>query len=509
MKAVNIQQGSHEWHRWRASRFTASDAAAMLGISPYKTRDALLAEKATGIAPEHDAATLDRFQRGHDLEALARAGAEFILGEELYPALGEHDGWDKIAASFDGVTMDGKAIWEHKTLNRELMEAVEIPERHMAQAQQQMLVSGAKSCLFHATDGEGGERQWTVTPDVEWHERIVLGWKQFERDLAAWRPKDAAPPAPQGSAPEALPALRIEIVGKVTASNLEAFRDRALEAVGAVRTELVTDQDFADAEKSIKWCKEAETRLAAAKDAALAQTADIDRLFKTVAEVSEAFRQTRLGLEKSVKAQKEAIKERIVMAALEEFREHLKAPFAEFAKHGLTFSMAQPAFGDAIKGLKTRASIESATSSCLAGAKVATDAEARAWREKLAWLDEEPERAAFREALNLPWIIGKPMDDFKLAVESRINDIRQAEDRRNEAARLAGERQMEAAHEREAATKNNAAARDAVHKDGHAPFPDEGMEKVRAFLRARDFGKEEPRIRAVLAEFVRFCAGQP
>jgi hypothetical protein len=34
--------------------------------------------------------------------------------------------------------------------------------------------------------------------------------------------------------------------------DLEAFRDRAMEVIGAVRTELVTDQDFADTEKSIK-----------------------------------------------------------------------------------------------------------------------------------------------------------------------------------------------------------------------------------------------------------------
>jgi hypothetical protein len=78
-----------------------------------------------------------------------------------------------------------------------------------------------------------------------------------------------------------------------------------------------------------------------------------------------------------VKAQKEAIKERIVMAALDGFREHLKSSFSEFKKFGLTFSMTHPAFGEAIKGLKTRESIEAAAASCLTEAKIAIDAVAR------------------------------------------------------------------------------------------------------------------------------------
>lgn len=87
MKAESkqLQQGSLEWQAHRAKHFNASDAAAMLGLSKYKTRGELLREKATGIVPEVDDATQARFDRGHEIEALARPIAEEIIGSELYP----------------------------------------------------------------------------------------------------------------------------------------------------------------------------------------------------------------------------------------------------------------------------------------------------------------------------------------------------------------------------------------------------------------------------------------
>lgn len=522
MKTHNLAQGSPEWLAFRREHFNASDAPAMLGLSPFKTRAELLKELATGIAPEIDAATQARFDRGHALEAAARPAAEEEIGDELFPAVGTSDEWEKLAASFDGATMDESAIWEHKTLNRRILEAQALPEDYMAQVQHQLIVSGAKSCLFTATDGEGGQKSWTdIKPDHTWHKRLIGGWRQFEKDLESWKP-EAAAPEPEGRAPEALPALRIEIMGAVTASNLDHFRSRALALVGAVNTQLSTDQDFADAERSIKWCKEAETRLAAAKDAALAQTADIDRLFKTVNDVSEAFRQTRLTLEKSVKARKESVRSEIVMAALDAFREHLKAPCAEFLKYGLTFILPQPAFGEAINGLKTLASVKAAVDACLANARIEIAKKEREWRDKLAWLDEDPAREAFRSALHLPELIDKPIEDFKNAVNTRIAEIRQAEERRLEAererirqeearkleAKAAGERHLEAVRVREEAVKNAEESRTTAPRLEPTPYihiQDEFGDLIRDFLKARDFGRDEHKIRAALVEFVKFA----
>ena len=55
MQIITLQQGSAAWHAHRATALNGSDAPAMLGISPYKTRAALVQERATGIAPGGDA----------------------------------------------------------------------------------------------------------------------------------------------------------------------------------------------------------------------------------------------------------------------------------------------------------------------------------------------------------------------------------------------------------------------------------------------------------------------
>jgi len=117
MKLVNIVQGSPEWLAHRAKHFNASDAPAMMGCSPHKSRRQLLAEVATGITPEVDAGTQRRFNLGHRLEALARPLAEEILGEPLYPATGVEG---RYSASFDGLTLGGDVVFEHKALNDEL-----------------------------------------------------------------------------------------------------------------------------------------------------------------------------------------------------------------------------------------------------------------------------------------------------------------------------------------------------------------------------------------------------
>lgn len=75
-----------------------------------------------------------------------------------------------------------------------------------------------------------------------------------------YEPSEAAPEA-VGKTPDALPALRIEVTGMVTASNLEQFKAHSLAVFAAINTDLQTDQHFADAEKTVKWCGEVEDRL--------------------------------------------------------------------------------------------------------------------------------------------------------------------------------------------------------------------------------------------------------
>src|SRR5690606_34320605 len=105
------QQGSPAWDAFRRSHFTASEAAAMLGVSKYMTRDQLLALKTTGLAPETPAAQQAVFDRGHAAEAAARSIAEEIIGSELFPCTIEDDAGE-LSASMDGLTVLGDIGWE-------------------------------------------------------------------------------------------------------------------------------------------------------------------------------------------------------------------------------------------------------------------------------------------------------------------------------------------------------------------------------------------------------------
>ena len=88
MKTHNdLIQGSPQWHAHRARHWNASDCPAMLGCSPYETRQQLLHRMHTGITPEVDAGTQRRFDDGHRFEALAR-GRQALRDLVAIPQLG-------------------------------------------------------------------------------------------------------------------------------------------------------------------------------------------------------------------------------------------------------------------------------------------------------------------------------------------------------------------------------------------------------------------------------------
>lgn len=445
MKTHDFLQGSPDWLAHRRTTYNASDAPAMMGVSQYKTRAQLIKEAATGLAADVDAGTQRLLDAGHRFEALARPHAEVIVGDELATLCGSIDaGLSRpLAASFDGLTFMNDVAFEHKTLNNKIRDCIVdeacgnlLPAQYRVQMEQQLLVSGAGKCLFMATKWAGDElteQRWTwYYPDLDLRAQIVAGWAQFERDVAAYAPAAAAEPAPVGKAPETLPALRIEVTGAVTASNLAEFKQTALEAIRSVNRDLKTDADFADADKAVKWCADVESRLKAAKEHALSQTADIDALFKTLDDIGAEARSVRLDLDKVIARRKVEVKEQAVTAARRALDEHIAELNAELAPMRLLPVAAD--FPAAIKGLRSIASMQDALDTTLAAGKTAADAQARAIRANAATFKAQAEGFAFLFA-DLGQIIHKPADDFGVLVQSRLAAHKVAEEKRLEAER--------------------------------------------------------------------------
>lgn len=458
MQTVKLIQGSPEWHAHRAQHWNASDAPAAMGCSPYMTRTELLRRLYTGISPEVGPETQRRFDDGHRFEALARPLAEEIIGEELYPVTGVNG---RYSASFDGLTMMEDTAFEHKTLNESLRAAIRqqggnandfLPEHYLIQMEHQAMVSGCERILFMASKWNGDqlveERHCWYTPDAALRARIVAGWAQLEADLATYTPAAPEAPKPTGKAPDTLPALRIEVTGMVTASNLAEFKETALAAIRGVNRNLATDADFADAEQSVKWCEEVETRLKAAKEHALSQTASIDQLFKTIDDISAEARKVRLELDKLVRARKEELRSEIVTAAQSSLRTHTSKLAARI---GMTLPNVVGAdFAGVIKGKRSLASIQDAVYTELARANIAASELADRMEVNIKSLKGEAHDWSFLFP-DLATVASKPAEDFANLLTARIGAHKQAEEQRRQR-----EEQAEAARkarEAEAAAK--------------------------------------------------------
>ena len=427
MIELNFQQGSPEWMASRKTTRNASDYPSAQGLSKKFSRSDLVREAATGIAREFSPYVEEKIlPNGHRIEALARPIAEEIIGEELFPIVAKSDD-GYLGASCDGATMLLDTGWECKQWNEDLAAAVAItgrvPETHVGQLDQQGLVFGFGRILFMVTDGTPEKCIYCWhTPTVEAKDKIRPTWNQFDEDVANYQHIEAKPAVVADSI-EDLPALTVQLVGQVTASNLDSFTTAVTARIQAINTKLVTDADFVNADKMVKFLGDGEKRLDLVKDQALAQTASIDQLFRTIDVLKEQMRGKRLALEKLVKAEKENRKSEIVHAARVELVGHVQNLHSRI---GFTcIQIDSSVFGEATKGLKSLDSMRDKVSAALANAKI----EARAIADRIEF--NQKQMQAKSAAVLFPdfaQVCAKAPDDFAALVDARIAKKKEADD---------------------------------------------------------------------------------
>lgn len=426
MKVHNVQQGTPEWLALRASHFTASEAPAMMGASKFQTRNDLLAMKKTGIVPDVTPQQQAAFDRGHATEEMARPLAEEDIGEELYPIVGTSG---NLLASMDGATMLGDVLFEHKLWNEKVVTQIragELDPHYYWQLEQQLLVSGAERVLFVCSDGTRDKYvSMEYSPVPGRREALIAGWAQFEQDLGEFVPQETKVEA-IGAAPDQLPALRIDVTGMVTASNLDAFKSHALTVISNISTELKTDQDFADADETVKWCSDVENKLKAAKEHALSQTESIDVLFKAIDDIAAETRRKRLELEKLVKARKDMIRSDIVMDAAKALQDHIDQINSTLGGR-IRMPRVASDFAGAIKGKKSISSLREAADAELARAKIEASRIADGIRVNQASLNElaAEHKFLFHDFQELAL---KANDDLVALIKVRITEHNQLQE---------------------------------------------------------------------------------
>jgi len=449
---LSVQQGTPEWKAARKNTRNASDYPSAQGFSKKFSRADLVREAATGIEREFSPYVEEKiFPDGHRIEAMARPLAEKIIGEELFPIVAtSNDGY--LGASSDGATMLLDTGWECKQWNTELAEAVastgRVPETHVGQLDQQGLVFGFERILFMVTDGtpEKCVHCWH-TPTAEAKARIRPTWKQFDEDVAEYQHVEKVA-APVADVIEDLPALTVQLVGQVTASNLATFQSAVLARIQSINTTLVTDADFANADKMVKFLDDGEKRLDLVKQQALAQTESIDQLFRTIDSLKAEMCSKRLTLDKLVKAEKESRKIDIVLKAGKELGDYVVA-----LQHrvGVQFKPEVANFGEVIKGLKSLDSMRDKVSVALANAKI----EANAVADRIEF--NQKKMQAQSAAVLFPdfaQVCTKAPDDFAALVAMRVAAKKEADEKllANEREKIRNE---EAAKAQEQAVVNN------------------------------------------------------
>lgn len=171
MEQLHLEQNSQEWLDARKKYRTASEAAIVLGISPFTSIADFKLIKA-GVKQQYYSAAM---KQGHDLEYRVRQLSNRHFGLDF-----KDECWVNAdyMASLDGI--DGDTLVELKVSDRtyrDLKDGI-TPEYYYAQVQQQLFCSPAEIGYIVAYSPK--------EDDIAVSERIELDWTFMQRVAEAW-----------------------------------------------------------------------------------------------------------------------------------------------------------------------------------------------------------------------------------------------------------------------------------------------------------------------------------
>ena len=328
---ISARHGTQEWLAARVGRLSASDAPAMMGESPYATRQSLIHRLATGERPKISPEAQSLFDRGHAAEAAAVARAEmaalcdFVTGT-CYVL--DHDGLP-LLASPDGISQDGKTLWEHKLYSRkkaDLLAQKKWPH-DVWQLEQQLLVTGADAVLYHLSDDTREASAW-YRSDPQRRAALVAGWHRLLADVSAYKITLAA----QVAEPET--ALAVVAEGRIISSNVAEFSA----AIHGWLAQVADETDPGAAALHAKRCRAIQDRCESLRDGVIGQTADISAVVAELSAIAAEARAVRLKLEKLSDAEVNRAKAAVVAAAQARLNDargnHPLAPRVDLAAAG-------------------------------------------------------------------------------------------------------------------------------------------------------------------------------
>jgi hypothetical protein len=237
-----------------------------------------------------------------------------------------------------------------------------------------------------------------------------------------------------------LPQLVIQLSGEVLSSNFDEWKHELISRLQAVNTELRTDPQFVAAAEDVKRFKAAEQTLKQAKESAINQAADIQRLFDAIDEVSAEVRRVRLSLERQIKQRKLEIKQEYIESGLARIRNYIELQDADFRSIDHSPYLDRDSFVAATKGRTTVYGLDKAVETLCRRIKTQID-ERREWvRMNASSLDSLPagRRALFQDRgallalapAELNSVIEERIATYEAQLAARETDADHGQDRR-------------------------------------------------------------------------------
>lgn len=184
-------QGSLEWLEFRKNKIGSSEAAIVMGLSPWCDAYTLWRRKLGLLPDEQENAAM---KRGKELEPIAREEFFKLTGIAMTPVVKVHPEHSFMIASLDGMNIpDGDRIVEIKCGGEALHKLVfddKIPDFYLAQVQHQLAVTGLNYAYFMSYFN-GHSVIKTVDRDEAFIAKLIEAEKDFFRRLREFDPPQA------------------------------------------------------------------------------------------------------------------------------------------------------------------------------------------------------------------------------------------------------------------------------------------------------------------------------
>lgn len=188
-KIIDLKQNTPEWLAWRKDKIGASDAGAIMGVSPYCTPWQAYMRK-LGLIPDQADNRAMANGRERESEALKAFNSDWCL--LCKPVVIVHDEFPWMIASLDGYDENEGVAIEIKCPGKEDHECAlngKIPDHYWPQIQHQLAVSG-KDFMHYISWKDGKYVKISVKSDDEYIEKLICVELDFMRRLRELDPPE-------------------------------------------------------------------------------------------------------------------------------------------------------------------------------------------------------------------------------------------------------------------------------------------------------------------------------